>query len=516
MKTLSIGVDVGGTNTDAVAVEGREVLVAVKRPTSSDVFSGLVAAVRELLNNPDVDAGNVGVVMIGTTQFTNAVVEAKELEKVGVIRLSGHATQGIAPMIDWPAGIRSAVEGPHFYLSGGYEYDGREISSIVESEISDVVKRLEASGISAIALSGVFSPVNPLHEQLVASLIESRMPGALVSQSHEIGRIGMIERENATILNSALRPLATKIVSAFERSIAELGIEAPLFVTQNDGTLMDSGHARKYPVTTFASGPTNSMRGAAFLSGERHCAIIDIGGTTTDVGILRNGFPREAPLAVDIAGVRTNFRMPDLLSVGIGGGSIVRTADAGITVGPDSVGYRLTEKSLVFGGGTLTATDIAVAGGTTEIGDAGLVAHLDRKMVEESLEVIRSAIAEALDRMKTGPDPIPAVLVGGGSILLGDDLAGTSRLVRPEMGAVANAIGAAMAQVGGQVDQIATLVDQTRDQALASAKREAVERCASAGAQPETIRIVDVEEVPLAYLPSNSVRFTVRAVGDLR
>ncbi len=137
---------------------------------------------------------------------------------------------------------------------------------------------------------------------------------------------------------------------------------------------MTVDYAERYPVATFASGPTNSMRGAAFLSGLTDCAVVDIGGTTSDVGVLQHGFPREASVAVEIGGVRTNFRMPDVLSLGIGGGSHVDGAE----VGPQSVGYELTTRALVFGGDTLTATDLAVAAGLAEIGDPDRVAGTRR------------------------------------------------------------------------------------------------------------------------------------------
>src|SRR5258707_13132336 len=125
-------------------------------------------------------------------------------------------------------------------------------------------------------------------------------------------------------MNACLRDLAVHIVEAFRAALGELGIEAAVYLSQNDGTLMSVDYAERYPVATFASGPTNSMRGAAFLSGERDCAVVDVGGTTSDVGILQQGFPREASGAIDIGGVRTTFRMPDVFSLGLGGGSIVR------------------------------------------------------------------------------------------------------------------------------------------------------------------------------------------------
>jgi N-methylhydantoinase A/oxoprolinase/acetone carboxylase beta subunit len=256
------------------------------------------------------------------------------------------------------------------------------------------------------------------------------------------------------------------------------------------------------------------MRGAAFLSGIADCAVVDIGGTTSDVGVLQHGFPREASVAVEIGGVRTNFRMPDVFSMGLGGGSIVRT-DGELTIGPDSVGYELTERALVFGGDTLTTTDIAVAAGLAEIGDPERVVSLDRSLVEQAVLLIEQRIAEAVDRMKTSAEPIPVVVVGGGSILLRDALPGSSQLVKPDHFAVANAIGAAIAQVGGEVDRIFSLDQLPREQALQEAKDEATAKAVAAGASPDTVHIVDVEEVPLAYLPSNATRIHVKAVGEL-
>jgi N-methylhydantoinase A/oxoprolinase/acetone carboxylase beta subunit len=256
------------------------------------------------------------------------------------------------------------------------------------------------------------------------------------------------------------------------------------------------------------------MRGAAFRSGVGDCAVVDIGGTTTDVGVLQQGFPREASIAVQIGGVRTNFRMPDVLSLGLGGGSLV-VADGDLTVGPESVGYELETRARVFGGDQLTATDLAVAGRLADIGDGRRLSSLDAGFVERGLELIGQTVAETVDRMKTSADPIPVVVVGGGSILLGDELGGASELVKPEHFAVANAIGAAIAQVGGEVDRVFSLDQLSRDEALAEARAEATEKAVAAGAARDTVDIVDVEEVPLAYLPSNATRIRVKAVGDL-
>ena len=129
-----------------------------------------------------------------------------------------------------------------------------------------------------------------------------------------LGRIGLLERENATLLNASLKELARTTTHAFVEAIRRSGLEAQLYLTQNDGTVMLAGVAEKFPVFSFASGPTNSMRGGAFLSGLANAVVVDVGGTTTDVGMLTNGFPREANNVVEIGGVRTLFRMPDVVS----------------------------------------------------------------------------------------------------------------------------------------------------------------------------------------------------------
>jgi N-methylhydantoinase A/oxoprolinase/acetone carboxylase beta subunit len=297
--------------------------------------------------------------------------------------------------------------------------------------------------------------------------------------------------------------------------VREAGIGAPVYISQNDGTLMSVDYCRQYPVATFASGPTNSMRGAAFLSGRTDCVVIDVGGTTSDVGVLVHGFPREAAVAVDIGGVRTNFRMPDVLPVGLGGGSIVAGDVGHVTVGPRSVGYAIQQRALVFGGDTVTATDLAVAAGLCDVGDRDRVARLDRDLVRRGIQLIQDRLAELVDRVKTSPEPLPVVIVGGGSILLEDRLEGASELLKPDHFAVANAIGAAIAQVGGEVDKVVSLASQEREDALESVRQEAIDKATAAGAVASSIQIVDVEEVPLAYLPSNAVRIRVKAVGDL-
>jgi N-methylhydantoinase A/oxoprolinase/acetone carboxylase beta subunit len=511
---LRIGIDVGGTNTDAVLMDDLSVISKIKTPTTEDVTGGITTALKHVLESSGTATSAISAVMIGTTHFTNAVVERKRLKQTATIRLGLPATAALPPMVDWPDDLRAVIDGSAHLVHGGHEFDGREISKFDPDEVRGVAEQIAAKGVTAVAISSVFSPVNPVMEIRTAEIVANVIPGADITRSAEIGRIGLLERENAAILNSCLRTLAVETVTAFRRAISEMGISAPLYLTQNDGTLMTADFAEQYPVLTFASGPTNSMRGAAFLSGLKDAMVVDVGGTTSDVGALTHGFPREASVAVDIGGVRTNFRMPDVFSFGLGGGTIVQSDP--LKIGPQSVGFRITQKALVFGGDTLTTTDIAVAAGVAEIGDASLVKHLDSQLVKASLDRIQEMSETAVDRMKTSADAVPVIVVGGGSILIHKTLSGASEMIKPNHFEAANAVGAAIAQISGEVDRVYSLAGMTRDEAINHAKQEASDKATEAGADPGSIQIVDVEDVPLAYLPGNATRIRVKAVGDLR
>lgn len=513
---LRVGVDVGGTNTDAAVMDGSRLLGASKTSTTPDVTSGIVTAVQSALAAASLPAAALRAVMIGTTHFTNALVERNRLAQVAVIRLALPATTGVLPFADWPADLATAV-GNHVYLvGGGHEYDGRVLTPLDEAELVKTAHDMKRRGITQAALVGVFAPVNPGAELRAAEILRQEHPQVQIALSHRLGGIGLLERENAAILNAALMPEAERVTAALEQAMSRLGLEVPLFISQNDGTLMAPREIGQYPVLTFASGPTNSMRGAAFLTGVDDALVVDIGGTTSDVGVLTRGFPRQAGMAVQLAGVRTNFRMPDLLAIGLGGGSRVRPQpDGTVRIGPDSVGFRLTQEAMVFGGSTLTATDIAVAAGMADIGDRSRVAQLPAQLVCSGLQCMRQMLEAAIDRVKTSAEPVPVILVGGGAVLIGDELAGASRVIRPEQAGCANAIGASIAQISGEFDSILTYSESQRTESLDGARAAAIERAVASGADRSSINIYSIEEVPMAYLPGGGTRVHVKAIGDL-
>ena len=512
-----LGIDVGGTNTDSVLIDDNmQVVAELKRPTSGDIQEGILESIRTLLEVSGVDKTQIKQAMLGTTQCTNAIVERKNLAPIGVLRLGAPASLDVKPMVDWAEDLKSLVVASAI-IGGGFEHNGREIAPFDEAAARAFFEGLKGK-VDSVAISCVFAAVRADHELAAAALCKEVMgPNTHISVSSEIGSMGLVERENATILNAMLHQVAKRITVGFAESLQDLGVTAAeIYLSQNDGTLMTMEYAQRYPVLTIACGPTNSIRGASYLSNLTDAIVIDVGGTTTDIGMLQKGFPRESGVAVTIGGVRTNFRMPDIVSIGLGGGSIVREKDGQFTVGPDSVGYLITEKALVFGGDTLTATDIAVRLGLADIGDKSKVAHIEQEFAEKAFQTIREMTEASIDAMKLSSADVDVILVGGGSVILPSDLEGTNNVVKPNFFGAANAIGSAIAKVSGTYEKLVSYDEVPRDRAIAEAKQAAIDLAVAAGAILERTEIIDVEDTPLAYYDGNTARVKVKAAGDLQ
>ncbi|PHH71945.1 hypothetical protein CDD80_4891 [Ophiocordyceps camponoti-rufipedis] len=557
MSLYRIGVDVGGTNTDAAILDltaldqpGRGVLASHKTSTTADITGGIEASIRAVLQASAVDQDGVLSVTIGTTHFINALVEAdaRRLDRVAVIRLCGPFTRQLPPLSGFPVGLRRVLDGGVHYLDGGLEMDGREISALDPEQIRRAAREIVAQGVGAVALVGVFSPLDHegVHEERCREILLSEAPRLRVVCSRSMGSTGLLERENATILNAAILRTARRVERGFRRAMRRLRLRCPLFLSQNDGTLIDARVAAEMPIKTFASGPTNSMTGAAFLAGIDLAAsveadqgnggdgdgapqvlVVDIGGTTTDVcSLLPSGFPRQAPGFVELGGVRTAFSMPEVLSVGLGGGSRVVVHDeagpdphaGSVSVGPASVGHRLREQARVFGGPTLTATDVIVAaGGADHLGDASLVRDLlPRATVDLACDDIRRKLEALIDRMRVSAAPVHVLLVGGGAILVKDgELAGVDKCIRPVHQGAANAVGAAIANVSGEVDCLEVLGKREERDLLDAACRRAVDLAVEKGASRDDVRVVEITKTPLQYMSQETIRIQVRAVGRL-
>jgi N-methylhydantoinase A/oxoprolinase/acetone carboxylase beta subunit len=515
VSKLRIGIDVGGTNTDAVVVdETGRVLVAKKSATTPDPFDGIRNVMAQALIG--VDTGEVTQAMLGTTHPANAIIQRRDLGRVGVLRLAAPSSLAIRPGAAWPQDLHKTVIGPSAIVGGGFEFDGTEIAPLDE----DAIRRFAGSfedGIGAVAVSCAFAPASYDHELRAAEILAEELgKDFAVSLSHEVGSIGLLERENATILNASLLGVARRVVEGFHAALRQRGLSVDSFLTQNDGTLMTAEEAVRFPILTVGSAPTNSMRGACALAGLSDAIVIDVGGTSADTGILVDGFPRESTAAVEVGGVRTNFRMPDLISIGLGGGTIVRGTADGVIVGPDSVGYKVVTDALVSGGDTLTLSDISVkAGQLSGFGDPSKVDGVDDKTVAAALRWVADQFQIMCERMKASRAALPLIAVGGGSHLIPDKVVGASEVIRPNHHAVANAFGAAIAEASGAVDRVYRYEPRGREACIEEAKTLAIEAAVRSGADPAKLRITSVIEVPLSYLPGKASRVQVKAAGPL-
>eukprot|EP00887_Chlorella_sp_A99_P003440 scaffold7.g3440.t1 len=500
---LRVGIDVGGTNTDCALVAGDgRVRGCSKSITTDDVVTGVEQALALGLQDAGAAPSEISAVMLGTTQFVNAAVQRRGLAPVAVLRLCGPATRALPPFCDLPPDLRHTVACHYEFLPGtqgraltdcqchwpprGLEYDGcSPIAPLDERAVREGARRALAAGARTVVVSGVFSPLAAEQEEQVGELVRGGPAG------EARGRVC--------------------------------------------GGAWPAAFWSLMPVATFQSGPVNSLRGAAFLTGLQNAVVVDIGGTTTDVGAIVRGLPHPAARNVRLAGVVTNFPMPDVMSIGLGGGSLVRFGSddgagaeaqgAVCSVGPDSVGARLLEEAACLGGGAATGTDVAVALGRLGLGSrAAAAAALGEGRAEQAWHVMQDSLERCVDAMKTQAaltmqaGDVPVIVVGGGAPLCGDSLAGASRVVRPVHAAVANAVGAAIPQVSGSVDMVVQLgsTPVSRAAALATCEAQAVARAEAAGAAPGSCEVVVREEIPLAYMPGDACRVVVKAVGELR
>ncbi|BAE75771.1 Acetophenone carboxylase gamma subunit (plasmid) [Sodalis glossinidius str. 'morsitans'] len=509
-----LGVDVGGTHTDAVVLnEKNDVVASAKNLTTVDIMSGIDRSISEVLVDSNINVCSIKSVMIGTTHYSNAIVERKDLNSVAHFRLGAPNTLSIPPLSDVPGDLKSKISIYKFIVDGGVEYNGDILSSIDQCEIRECLQKIKGK-VDAVSICGVFSPFFNMQEIRVKEIVIEELGNIPVTLSHNIGNIGLLERENSTILNASLLLLSNKVVAVIHEILSKKNINAWLYFSQNDGTLMPEKYAREYPILMVSSGQTNSMRGASHLGKIKNAMIVDVGGTTTDIGLVSNGFPHKSSFVSTIGGVRTNFHMPDIESIALGGGSIVNILPNGkVKIGPASVGYNLAKYSLVFGGDVLTITDIAVAKGLIAIGDVKLVKHLPIDLVNQVIDLYIDILGKAIHRMKINNNDIPLIVVGGGGFIINKEFKGISSILRPEKYDVANAIGVAMGMVGGQAEKLFSLKQISLDCAIEKTKKHAIQNAINAGALPDSVIVIDFEYEHIPYSTESEVRIFSKAAG---
>jgi N-methylhydantoinase A/oxoprolinase/acetone carboxylase beta subunit len=332
-SALVAGVDTGGTYTDAVLIDGesRRVAAAAKALTTrGDLALGVNAALRRALEGLEPAAARrIRLVAVSTTLATNAVVEGHG-SPIAVILI------GFDRQMAERSGLVGAFPGmPIEHVAGGHDHNGEAVSPLDEAALRQAIERHRGT-VEAFAVAAAFAVRNPAHEQRARALIVA-MSGRPVTLSSELtSALDAPRRALTAALNARLIPRISSLIAAVGQAMEGLQISAPLMITRGDGTLALAEQVKLRPIETVLSGPAASLVGAAALSGLKDFILTDMGGTTTDLGILENGRPIVNERGAEIGGWRTMVRAIDVKTLGLGGDSQVGFGlNGAMTIGPE-------------------------------------------------------------------------------------------------------------------------------------------------------------------------------------
>lgn len=328
-----LGVDTGGTYTDAVVLDEREdkVIASAKSLTTRpDLALGVGRAIDAAVGKAGIRAQQVAMVSLSTTLATNALVEGQG-GRVALIFI-GFEEAELAR-----AGLTEAMKGdPVVMLSGGHNHAGGEVTALDIAKLEAEIERL-APEVTGFAVASSFATRNPAHENAARDLIR-RISGLPVTCSHELSAgLNGPRRALTAVLNARLIGMIDRLIAACEAHMVSLGIDAPLMVVRGDGALVSATLARERPIETILSGPAASIAGASWLTGIRDALVSDIGGTTTDVCLLKDGKPAIDPMGARVGAFRTMVEAVAMRTTGLGGDSEVHLLDGletGLRLGP--------------------------------------------------------------------------------------------------------------------------------------------------------------------------------------
>lgn len=334
--SLSLGIDTGGTYTDAVLIrDDRDVLASTKSLTTrQDLAIGVGKAVEAVLTEVQVQPGQITMAALSTTLATNALVEGQG-GRIAFIYIGFRAAD-----LD-KHGLREALRGdPALVVAGGHSHAGAEAAPLDRDAIARFVSEV-ADQVTGFAVAAQFATRNPAHEVEVAQMIAT-LSGLPVTCSHHLSaRLNGPKRAVTAVLNARLVGMIDGLINRAEFRLQDMGIQAPMMVVRGDGALMSADQARVRPIETILSGPAASIVGARWLTGAEDALVSDIGGTTTDVALIRNGRPAIDPAGAHVGGFRTMVEAVAMRTTGLGGDSEVHLNSAGlkggVTLGPRRV-----------------------------------------------------------------------------------------------------------------------------------------------------------------------------------
>ena len=465
---MIVGLDVGGTHTDVVVLQGREIVSKVKSLTDENnllqtVCFGVFDAIRGM------DPQAIQRVVVSTTLATNAIIQGKT-EPVGILVASG---PGVNP--------HAFTIGDHYYVVGGaIDHRGQEIAPINDEEVLEVARKLRSENVRNLALVSKFSIRNPSHELKMRDLLADNFE--TVTLGHQVsGQLNFARRIATAYLNGAVARISGEFYQAVHGCMEQEGIKIPLEILKADGGTMAQASSVQYAVETILSGPAASVMGTlAFTDPDKEEVVLDIGGTTTDIAIVVNGAPLLKPLGIRMGGYNTLVRALRTVSIGVGGDSWVRLENGDLKVGPERKG-----RALAYGGPELTPTDALVTldtvrGGQKQRAIEGIhrlaeqlgkgVEETAKAIVEKSCSLIMEAVNALVNRVNQQPvytihelledrtiQPSGIIVIGGPAKEIAPWLQAVSgwQTRVPSEYEVANAIGAAIARTTCEVTVLA-------------------------------------------------------------
>jgi N-methylhydantoinase A/oxoprolinase/acetone carboxylase beta subunit len=349
---MIIGLDVGGTHTDAVLIGSEGILRYTKVVTnSSKLFESVWGALVEVTQ--DVPPESIRRIVLSTTLTTNAIAEGK-LEKAGMIVSSG---PGIAP--------EYYRTGDHYFtVSGSIDHRGREIQPVDRLEIEAISARLQAAGVRHVGVVGKFSVRNPAHELEINELLDKSFDYVVLG--HRLsGNLSFPRRIATAHLNASVYSIHGKFFQAVQESLQMKGMDLPIYILKADGGTMNLETSLTNPGQSILSGPAASVMGSLlFASKDQETLVLDIGGTTTDMAVLIRGTPLLEPFGIEIGGYKTLIRGLKTRSIALGGDTSVRVLDGKLKIGPERKG-----PAMAYGGPAPTPTDALFVLGKTTDGD---------------------------------------------------------------------------------------------------------------------------------------------------
>lgn len=326
-QIIGLGIDTGGTFTDAAIVDLTEqkVVAKAKSPTTHhDLIQGLEGSIDKVFDLGNVPPSRLNMVSVSTTLATNAILEGKGGD-VGLIGI------GWKPQSGWNLGAKRQA-----FVQGGHDANGRPVTCLNMEEVNSAIDSVSAD-VDALAISSLFSVNNPSHENEVKR-IAKRRTGLPVVVGHDLtGELGIMERTITAVLNARLIPAIAEFLNGVVRSMRSRGIDCPIMVVKGNGSLMRVEIARERPIETILSGPAASAVGGMFLAKQKDCLVVDIGGTSTDIALLQNGLPGVSEGGTTIGGWRTRVQTADIRTCAIGGDSEIYADSYKLFIGPERV-----------------------------------------------------------------------------------------------------------------------------------------------------------------------------------